>query len=154
MHLKPEESVIYGQRRTDPESSAKNEHDARTSDSSVPAPFNPPPGLSNTQTIEQRLEILSQAVISVMESDIAKITYGEILSGLFLNETRNSMRGQRSKYTPYNGYGYSEEEDARRRSLFLAARCNRDAFRPELMIKLMRPQVCSAQANKDRANIG
>lgn len=147
MYPKLEESIIYGQRRTDPGSSAKNGHDARMSDSSVPVPLNPPPGLYATQSTQQRHEILSRAVIRVLNSDIAKITYGEILSGLFLNETRNSMRGQWSKYTPYNGYGYSEEkEDASRRWIYLQADCKEHTFRPDVVTYFLTSEVSSAQA--------
>ena len=142
--------MISGQRRTDPESSAKNEREARTSDSSVPVPLNRPPGLYDTPSTQKRHEILSRAVIKVLNSNIAKITYGEILSGLFLNETRNSMRGQLSKYTPYSGhttysgYGYSAEEDTRRRWVYLETYCTTDRFRPDVVDLLLKSYVSSA----------
>jgi len=106
-----------------------------------------PPPLIPLPAYMQRHAILSRAVIRVLNSDIAKITYGEILSGLFLNETRNSMRGQWSKYTPYNGYGYSEEkEDASRRWIYLQADCNEHIFRPDVVTYFLRSEVSSAQA--------
>lgn len=150
MHLKPQESMIDGQRRTGPESSAMNGHDARTSNPSVPVPLDPPPSPYEIQNIQRRQEVLSRAVIRVMNSDIAKITFGEILSGLFLNETRNSMRGQLSKYTPYSGhttysgYGYSAEEDTRRRWVYLETYCTTDRFRPDVVDLLLKSYVSSA----------
>ena len=150
MHLEPRESMIYGKRQTDPESSAKNEHEARTSDSSVPVPLNRPPGLYDTPSTQKRHEILSRAVIKVLNSNIAKITYGEILSGLFLNETRNSMRGQMFQYTPYSGYGYtSAGEDAKRRLIYLYTYCNRNTFHPGMVATFLKPEVSAAQAPKD-----